>query len=147
MDLFPNTTRIYALVQQEEKQQGIHSHMSICQRTEAATLSVNLAPFNAGNSSTSCANGNNHSSNHSNNNQRNKGRDNRHSGESNLHCDYCGYNNHTKDVCYKLHGFTNNWSWNSSKNYIFSEHALVSPPLITLEQCDKILTMFLLRLK
>lgn len=131
MDSFPNTIRIYALVRQEEKQQEIHFMSPPVNAPEAAALLVNSAPFNAGNSSSSRANGNNHSSNRSNNSQRNNGRDNCRNGKANLHCDYCGYNNHTKDVCYKLHGFPNDRSRNSSRNQNFSERALVAPPLIT----------------
>ncbi|GMY33190.1 hypothetical protein FCV25MIE_28432 [Fagus crenata] len=71
----------------------------------------------------------------------NNGRDNRRNGKSTFHCDYCGYNNHTKDVCNKLHGFPNDRSRNPSRNQNFSEWALVAPPLITQEQYNKILTM------
>lgn len=122
-------------------QQEIHSLSPSINAPEVAALSVNSAPINAGNSFTSRANANNCSSNRPNSSQQNNGKDNCRNGKSTFHCDYCGYNNHTKDVCNKLHGFPNDRSRNPSKNQNFSEWALLAPPLITQEQYNKILTM------
>ncbi|KAJ8641114.1 hypothetical protein MRB53_017808 [Persea americana] len=146
MDPFPNATKIYALVRQEEKQQEIHSLSPSVNAPEAAALSVNPAHASTPNGRPS------HSSNRSNNGQRNNGRDNRRNGRPTLHCDYCGYNNHTKEVCYRLHGFPNAQSRTLPRNQNFSgssssrpqqsdAQGLVSSPPITQEQYNKILAM------
>ncbi|KAG5555727.1 hypothetical protein RHGRI_006390 [Rhododendron griersonianum] len=47
MDPFPNATKIYALVRQEEKQQEIHSSRPSITTPEAAALAVNSTVTNS----------------------------------------------------------------------------------------------------
>ncbi|KAF7151467.1 hypothetical protein RHSIM_Rhsim02G0167500 [Rhododendron simsii] len=119
MDPFPNATKIYALVRQEEKQQEIHSSRPSITTPEAAALAVNSAVTNSAEnkyvpvqnranfSSNNRAPHQNHPSNRQNaySNQRNSGADNRWMGKSRMHCDYSDLDNHNIDTCYKLHGY------------------------------------------
>ena len=163
MDPFPNATKIYQLVRQEEKQQEIQSSSPSINAPEAAALSVNPFPVNNGEvkamvsfsdhgnlaSSDKDSRFNRLSNKVNNNNQRSNIGDNRRFGRANMHCDYCGFDNHTKDTCYKLHGYPNNRSRKSQGNFGSSssrshrsdERALVSSPLITQEQYNRILAM------
>lgn len=165
MDPFPNATKIYQLVRQEEKQQEIQSSSPSINAPETATLSVNPLPVNNGEVKAMVSfsdHGNSASSNRdsqfnrpsnkvNNNNQRSNIGDNRRIAKENMHYDYCGFDNHTKDTCYKLHGYPNNRSrknqgnFGSSHTYSRSrrsnERLSISSPLITQEQYDRILAM------
>ncbi|KAG5516387.1 hypothetical protein RHGRI_037187 [Rhododendron griersonianum] len=59
-----------------------------------------------------------------------------------LHCDHCGRNNHTKDRCYKLIGYSPKKSGAPIKSPKAKESVIGTPPTITQEQYNKLLAMF-----
>lgn len=96
----------------------------------------------------------NHPSNRQNacSNQRNSGADNRRMGKTRMHCDYCDLDNHNIDTCYKLHGYPTDKPRNSRRNQSHSnslssgpsranDRAMVTAPMVTQEQYNKILAM------
>ncbi|KAG5528921.1 hypothetical protein RHGRI_029544 [Rhododendron griersonianum] len=115
MDPFPSTTKIYALVRQEEKQQEIHSLSSPI--PDAAALAAKST--NRGNNSKFC--------------------------KDQLHCDHCGWNNHTRGRCYKLIGYPPKkygaQSGGPAKPPKHKESEIGTPPPITQDQYNKLLAM------
>ncbi|KAG5526146.1 hypothetical protein RHGRI_032431 [Rhododendron griersonianum] len=73
-------------------------------------------------------------------------------GKTQMHCDYCDLDNHNIDTCYKLHGYPTDKPRNSRRNPSHSnslssgpsranDRAMVTAPMVTQEQYNKILAM------
>lgn len=109
----PNVNQAYAMIINVESQRvngASSSSFSTETSSETALMSNRMSGYNSGyhnsggSSSGSAYYPNNGSSGNSGYKARNNG-DVRQGGRSNLYCDYCHYRGHTKDSCYKLHGY------------------------------------------
>lgn len=135
MDPFPNVTKIYSLVRQEEKQQEIQA-LSI-PVPEAAALNITRLE----NKMDSRSRASNTKANRFGSYQKKgNGYDPRRGGKR-PYCDHCKAFGHYRSTCYQLNGYPSQQldPYVSQANNVNSE--MVQPPMISPEQYNKLLAM------
>ncbi|KAI9185932.1 hypothetical protein LWI28_012118 [Acer negundo] len=138
MEPFPNATKMYSLVRQEEKQQEIQSLPSLIPKSAA----LNATRYDGRTNIPSNRSGK------GGNRQWGSDFDNRRMYKPRPHCDYCDRDGHMRATCYKLHGFPpkqieslGHQANQATSTLLTDEKSTTTGPFITKEQYNILLAM------
>ncbi|KAK6792213.1 hypothetical protein RDI58_011294 [Solanum bulbocastanum] len=112
MNTLPSMAQAYAILSQEEKQREVKPH----NHTALDSTSLNVFASAHNNAGVEGLRTNYSSSKGHTGNSRNMSRGNSSTSRSILFCDFCRRSSHTKERCYKLHGYPPNSKFSKGKN-------------------------------
>ncbi|KAH0668856.1 hypothetical protein KY289_023349 [Solanum tuberosum] len=128
MSILPNMAQAFAILSQEKKQREVkpHNHTALDSTSLNAFASTYNSAGTKGGPRTTYNSSRESAGTTGNSNNTNVFRGNSSTSRTSLFCDLCRRTCHTKDRCYKLHGYPPNFKFSKGKNVVFAANACTS---------------------
>ncbi|KAH0684052.1 hypothetical protein KY285_021543 [Solanum tuberosum] len=122
MSILPSMAQAFAILSQEEKQREVkpHNHTAL----DSTSLNVFASTYNS--AGTKGGPRTTYNSSRESAGNTNVFRGNSSTSRTSLFCDFCRRTGHTKDRCYKLHGYPPNFKFSKGKNVVSAANACTS---------------------